>query len=100
MSQIADGINGGTNQNLQMSNTMPGLMAREVGSPYAGFIDAGAGVLTGSLQGPALMGNSLNTINSFKSIKQGSNVYFNSYSIYNTGKGYIDFGKEVKKIGK
>lgn len=51
IAQIVDGINGGSNKNLQMSSSLPGYAARQMNSPYAGIIDAGAEVLTGSLSG-------------------------------------------------
>ncbi len=98
ISQIGEEIRGNKNSNLQKSSSITGYIAREVNSPYSGFIDAGSGVLTGSLQGPLLMGNSLNTIQSYKSLKSGKNVILNSYGIYSTGKGYVDFGKEVKQL--
>ncbi|WP_430612247.1 hypothetical protein [Flavobacterium sp. JP2137] len=79
-----------------MSSNIPGLVARSVNSPHAGLIDAGAGALTGRLQG----GNISNAFKSSQDLIQGKKVLYNGFGLYSTVKGYYDFGREIKNTNK
>lgn len=88
MAQIADGVNGGNNKNLQMSNSLPGYAARQMNSAYANYIDAGSGLLSTQLGNAGGLLGSLRA--NIRGVRTEEKVLLNTYEMYDTSKAIND----------
>jgi RHS repeat-associated protein len=85
---------------LQSFSTLPGLGAARAGCQYAPLIDGISGWATGSISHPSLFGNTLGTRDACEGLRDGQEIFMNSFQLLDTyfdGKGLRDGVKEPKR---